>query len=531
MTSPHIKLSKFRDIAACLVLCTMIFVPFFLGLVQKDKDVSSSEKRTLAALPAKPTNLAEVQSYPRLFETYYADHFGFRDWLIKRYKTVKYNLGDSPSADLTLGKDGWLFLGNIKETYTKFHDPFGDVRNINLYTEGELKKFAENVSNFEAWLEVRDIPYVMVIPPNKHTTYFDKLPSSIQREAPTSALDQLIGYLRDNTDITIVDLRDSLSAERKTHDVFRKTDTHWNHYGANVAQYEILNVVKDLISDRKTPKLYEMRLDEPRLGDLAGMLGVDLEGDANPQPILTGECQPTRKTAETNLPKTTVWTCDTRELKALIYHDSFFGALKPYFNRHFSRTTYIPTAANPKSVKEQIEFNKPDIFIEEWVERKLPRPYSSKYVVELKVHAASQRFKSGVQLSDAQSLYARLNTKLKLRNMERVGPANETSINLVSTGTDPIIYFPDLELRPGIDYKLRIVFMSEAKSNARLYYSTSDKIKFPFSDANSVKLPVKAGENDLYFEFSSATIGNRLRLDLLSGEGSVKITQVEIYNE
>lgn len=520
------KILKYRDILGCVILCVMIFTPMLLGVIQKDKTVSSSEKRTLSTFPKTPQSLKGIQSYPRLFETYYADHFGFRDWLIKKYKTVKYKIGDSPSADLTIGKNDWLFLGNIKETYTKFHDPFGDVRNVNLYTEKQLKTFANNITTFEAWLAERSIPYILIIPPNKHTVYFDQLPSNIKKEAPSSALDQLVTYLRANTSITVIDLREALADERKSHDVFHKTDTHWNHNGANRAQLEILSIVKSKLGKGKHPKLYEMKEKWPYFGDLAGMLGVDVLGDRMPVPIFDDGCWPEKKSSEIDFPKTTVWQCDTDTAKALIYHDSFFVALKPYFVRYFSQSTYIPTAATPKSVKAQIEHDKPDIFIEEWVERKLPKPYVTGYQLNPD-HAPIQ---SNLHKSDiAVSFMDQFRQRVKLRNMEPINDVSSRVVELRTTGKDPIIYFPELDLKPNQPYSLHVKFESDTKSAARLYYSTTDTKRFPFSDINSVRLDVNIGENDLRFNFSSAVLGKRLRLDILAGQGSVRISHIDLY--
>ena len=498
----------------------MIFAPFFLGIVKEDKDVSTSEKRVLAQLPPRPKNLEDLSNYPRLFETYYSDQFGLRDWLVKTYKTLKYRLGDSPSSDLTLGKDGWLFLGNTKEGYTKFQDPFGDVRHKNLYSDTELKKFAENISSFKSWLAAREILYIFVIPPNKHTVYFDKLPSYVTKEAPQSALDQLVEYLEEHTTVNVMDLRKPLSEERKKHDVYHKTDTHWNNYGANRAQYEILKTVETQIPESKLAKLYDMNLAEAYIGDLASMLGVDLKGDVNPQPVFENECLPKKYDSETDVSKVSMWRCDTKKLKALIYHDSFFVALKPYFVRYFSQSTFVPTVAKPVSVKKLVDTDKPDILIEEWVERKLPRPYAARYEG---YNSPKQDLRSTQPTAQSLKIFG----KLKFHQMAVVS-SDDTGIELVANGKDPIIYLPDIELKDGVSYVLFVEFSSNVKSGARLYYSTSDKTKFPFSDHNSVRLPVKVGGNNLSFKFSSNNIGKRLRLDLIAGAGTVKITNLEL---
>lgn len=70
--------------------------------------------------------------------------------------------------------------------------------------------------------------------------------------------------------------------------------------------------------------------------------------------------------------ETHTMVCNTQELNAVIFRDSFFVALKPYFSRQFYRSTYIWEKINSKSLIKYIEQEAPDIVIEEVVERSLP---------------------------------------------------------------------------------------------------------------------------------------------------------------
>ena len=112
-------LYKLNSIIITLIFCIAIFIPFSIGVIENDKDVSEVEKRKLSKTPSIPTRGREIKKFPKLFDAYYSDHFGLRDWFAEYYKLVKYNLGDSPSKDVTIGKNGWLFLGSIKKGYKK----------------------------------------------------------------------------------------------------------------------------------------------------------------------------------------------------------------------------------------------------------------------------------------------------------------------------------------------------------------------------------------------------------------------------
>ena len=204
------KNTRLSNALAVFGFCLTVFIPFIFGFVQSDLEISTSENRKLAIFPQAPQSVAEIQAYPEALAGYYSDHFGFRDFLVGQYKNLKFALGDSTSENLTLGKDGWMFLGNTNEAYKKHGDPFGDVRNKNVYSEKELDAFANNISAFKDWLKERGVEYVFVIAPNKHTIYFDKLPDYVKRVDKHSATDQLVEHLTKNTDVEIVDLRAAL---------------------------------------------------------------------------------------------------------------------------------------------------------------------------------------------------------------------------------------------------------------------------------------------------------------------------------
>lgn len=535
MTLTDVKKTKFSNLVTMIGFCFVVFIPFTLGFIQADKKTSIAEKRKLTTLPKAPQTLSEIQNYPTGLASYYSDHFGLRDNFVKNYKRLKYSLGDSTSDNLTIGKDGWLFLGNIKDSYEKFGDPFGDVRRKNLYTETELSQFAENISSFNSWLNDQGIQYVFIIAPNKHTIYSDKLPPYIEPSNADTATDQLINHLSENTKVEIIDLREPLIKERTNHDVYFKTDTHWNHYGANIAQYNILDRISTLLPGKVTPQKYDMKFKKDRSGDLATMLGVSLDADKNPQPIFPNNCRITKEPEAFSGRDPHSWFCEGQSLKALIYRDSFFTALEPYFIRNFAKSTYIWETATYDSVVKYIRTDKPDIIIEEWVERKLPKDYPSEYKALKAVNIAANKSvpPAGQKPTIAgrgKTLYKKQDGGLKFHQIDSQASNNKT-LKLKAIGRDPIIYFPNLNLINGKTYNLHIKFTSDVKSKLWLYYSTSDTNKFPFTDENSVQRPVKIGENDLNIDFSYPNIGPRLRLDVISRIGNIEISELEIYEK
>ncbi len=367
-----------------------IFYPLITSVYQEPKKVSSLEKRNLTAFPSiKSTK--DLQDFPKKFDSYYSDHFGLRDFFIKYYRLAKFKLGDSPSKDVTIGKNGWLFLGGIKKGYNRYSDPIGDAVNSNLYSKKQLKQFAEYMQLLNDWLLSQNIRYIFVIAPNKHTIYFDQLPSFIKKRGEESATDQLFNYLKKHTNIKYVDLRPSLLKEKQKYQLYYKTDTHWNHFAANIAQYEIMKEIKTLFPNKINPEKQRISSKKTQGGDLATFIGGlnAYFSDIQPFPVFNKGCKPVMIPEKVKFfTETHSFECKDEQLAAVIFRDSFFTALKPYFARKFKRSTFIWKRPEFADFVKFIDKEHPDIIIEEWVERTLPFVPSSP---ELQVWGQKER--------------------------------------------------------------------------------------------------------------------------------------------
>jgi len=365
-------LYKLNSYIIISIFCTLVFIPFSIGIIELDKEISAIEKRALVQLPEFPNTIEGINKFPQLFDKYYADHFGLRYWFTKYYKLVKYRIGDSPSEDVTIGKNGWLFLGSAKKNYNKYRDPMGDVRNINLFSQPELKRLATHMVNIKTWLNKKGIEYIFIIAPNKHTIYFDQLPDYITKVNEKSATDQLVEYLHEHTNVTIVDLRQLLLKLKDKHQIYFKTDTHWNHYAANIVQYKIMLEIEKMFPGKIKPKINRLLLGKIGGGDLANFIGVNFFKEPFPYPIFKETCELSIYPENANETIDHTVICDSQQLNIIIFRDSFFETLQHYFVRKFKRSTYIQKPLNYPSLVKYIELEKPDIVIEELVERGLP---------------------------------------------------------------------------------------------------------------------------------------------------------------
>jgi len=372
----HRATYKHNNTILSVIFGLIIFLPLIIGIIQNDKISSQIEKRNLTKFPAIPQNFSDLNKFPGAFNQYYADHFGLRELFTKAYfKIISKINSSSTSDDVTFGQDGWMFLGSIRPGYTRHDDPMGDVTNVNLYSDDELKTFAESITQVKDWLAKKGIAYVYIIAPNKHTVYFDKLPEYISKKNKRSATDQLINYLKSHTEVDVIDLRGVLIEAKKSHQLYYKTDTHWNFVAANIAQFEIMKSIEKMFPDEISASLLPPSQFKPASfneGDLVGFAKIEKIVEADPQPVFDNTCEQAEKPGDSNFSLSFITECQDQHLKALIFRDSFFEALQPYFSRKFKLATYIPERVNFKALNKYIAINKPDIVIEEVVERRLP---------------------------------------------------------------------------------------------------------------------------------------------------------------
>ena len=97
----------------------------------------------------------------------------------------------------------------------------------------------------------------------------------------------------------------------------------------------------------------------------------------DPQPVFEGTCTPTKEPVDARETEVYTMNCDDQQLDAVIFRDSFFSLLQPYFARKFARSTYIWSKLNYPALTKYLKREKPDIVIEEWIERTLPDVHRS----------------------------------------------------------------------------------------------------------------------------------------------------------
>lgn len=175
---------------------------------------------------------------------------------------------DPTMASMTAiyGKDQWLFYKNVNDGES-YRDYVGD----NAFEEAELQNIADFLVDMAKQVESTGAEFVIMIIPNKEIVYSEYMPSYIQRVSAVTRTDKLVKYLKENTDITILYLKDKYMEYKDEVPLFYKTDTHFNLVGSMISVQELVAEVSD-IKPQFNIEDFDIHMTD-YCGDIAAMIG------------------------------------------------------------------------------------------------------------------------------------------------------------------------------------------------------------------------------------------------------------------
>lgn len=256
------RIRRARAAAISALLCLGLVLPLADLIVPLDPSPVLEERRGLAPPPKTPGSWAEVLAWPAAFEKYYNDHFGFRRFLIRGFGAIKVLvlrsspfeatgesrlIEDAPRGEtdlermyppVVLGRDGWMFYGEYM---------MADFRGLVGMQYPEMLQWEKHIEDRQDWLSRRGIAYLFVAVPDKQTVYPEYVPEHIARYRDRTRLDRLMTHLARRPDLHILDLRPVLMEARKHHQIYWRTDTHWNDRGCMAAYNAIMDRLEALL--------------------------------------------------------------------------------------------------------------------------------------------------------------------------------------------------------------------------------------------------------------------------------------------
>ena len=373
-----------KNRAMCVLFAGFITLPligmlFNIGTTTR-REVRVTENRVAPPLMAAKYIFLRPTQYFNVVEQRFDDDFGFRKPLLHSYNRLVYlGLGASPTSKVHIGKDGWLYY-------------FGELiyyQDALPYSQQELRTWASILEARRKWLSARGIEYLVVVAPDKSTIYPEHLQPTVVKTIPLR-VDQFCGYMRANTMLSVVDMRGELIAAKRSELLYSKSDTHWNDNGALIGADAVDDKLRAWFPSVIAPRRSAFTVQRtPRIFDLARMIGSPASIQEQ-YLALAPKIPRLARVAPADSPSSNtpeqVTTVDNRNMpSAVIFHDSFMGAMGPFLSEQFRRVDYLSMTNLNQFDGPFVLKHHPNVVIQEVVERTLaedpPEPKKLKNLI------------------------------------------------------------------------------------------------------------------------------------------------------
>ena len=361
---------------AAIAFLALIALPGGVHIARGSASVLSGEKRMAASLPAPPGAGRPWPVFAAELETYLKDNFGFRQFFLSGYHLIKAHLFRdyyTGSAAVLFGTDGWLF-------YTAHRQIEGALGRITL-SAAQKEYWAGKIKAEHDVARRSGIPYVAVLAPNKSSVYPEYLPAWARTSDGPSTTDQVLTYARARyPEVAILDLRAPIRDAKTMGLLYGKTDVHWTTIAGWRATKEIVDHARGLlpaIPEMRPWSEYRVASHRARGGDLTARLnirpyvrttdfGVSPLGEAG---FYATPDSPYMRlpTLSPDHPTFTYASARSEAPRVLVFRNSFFNALLPYFPAYFSETVVLWRDLEA----QYLDLVKPDLVIHQYLEMEL----------------------------------------------------------------------------------------------------------------------------------------------------------------
>lgn len=300
---------------------------------------------------AETGNTAEISPIAAVGE--FLDDIPFRKSLAKFNTKLTRKITNSMyinSTQVILGKNNWLFLRETQQDYER----------VNCFSEKQKEQITEQLLKLKGLLEESGIEFVIYIAPNKATIYPEYMPETIFQRNSVSRADDLIEYIRANSDIKVVDPKKELLEAKELDTIYYTSDTHWNELGGYVGVQVLL---RELFG-------FEDKLTADKIVSYEGSRDGDLAKIGNITDIY-------KDTLLYEVPFVKLDSSFYSDKKIYCIGDSFWEAIEKYLPFYIKESKYVHFSE--LDCMNLFEYE-PDIVVWELVERSLDMYLDYDYV-------------------------------------------------------------------------------------------------------------------------------------------------------
>lgn len=361
------RISKIFSVVLIVLFSLLLLWPLLEPEMKLLKPLENTENRALAQMPEFDVN--RLDPFPAAYEQYYNDHFPFRNHLARSYAWLDFFLFNKnlyPDR-IIVGDHNILFPIKLSLNHFLGKDLMGAARLDSLQTELERRK---------DFLAQRNIPFIIVIAPEKLSVLADALPYYIVPPDSNKA-DQFV-RLTNELRIPLVDLRpylDSLQRMDKE-PLYYKNDTHWNPYGAFMAYRRIMQTARGFY-----PQLPVLSLDDFTLqrnphsgGNLVDLIAMKQflheelttltpRFQSNHTPISKSPYEAPPFFQQMDLFFTGYEMAHDTLPSVMVVRDSFTQNMLPYLSQSFGRSVFIWDGWHMGLNAPIVEKENPDLYM------------------------------------------------------------------------------------------------------------------------------------------------------------------------
>lgn len=338
-------------IFACLGACLLPFAGMAVH-----PTTASTENKAMSEFPTlKTEDGAWNPDFFQEFETYFQEHFAFRNELIYADAKIQTSLFGVSNVDTVIyGTDGWLYYASTLEDY------LGTGR----MSEREIYNLAHNVSLVWQYVEGKGGDFLLAVPPNKNTLYGGNMPYYDSRVVDKAHNVELLAPKLQELGVPYADLAKLFRQEEET--LYLKRDSHWNGKGAVLAYQCIMEGLGYVHEEYKDTPVTRAKDED---GDLNRML-YTFYGEKE----LNYHYEIEQKHSYVNDAKSVedVWIeteGGTGNGTLLMFRDSFGNTLIPLLADQFEKAWF--TKEVPYGLESLMEQYHPNTVVLEKVERNL----------------------------------------------------------------------------------------------------------------------------------------------------------------
>lgn len=317
---------RIADVCLLVIFCVLVILPM-TKLSKAEK--SEKENRMLAKYEPMFIDGKFNPYYFHKFSSYFNDRFYMRNELIRFYSSIVDQYSMYGNDRVLKGEDGWLFY--------KGDNSLDNFQNKSLFNENDLKHIAKYLADIDNWAKKNGKSFYVVIVPDKNKIYGEYISILTKiRDDNESRANQLIRYLKNNTDVDVLYLYDVLKANKYKGLLYYKQGTHWNDYGAYIGYQEIIRNISNAYQNITPVRCLRLLINKNTKNDILLSNKKDSSIYFTPEIVANSKCC----YREEFVRNTFCCVNQLKPLKVTIFRDSFTNALVRYFSNTFNYAEY-----------------------------------------------------------------------------------------------------------------------------------------------------------------------------------------------